>query len=143
MNIQGLDHIGVIVNSIEDSKPFYTEILGMKYTGKAKSEITGDAYAHFIYNNNGLDSHVELIEVSNNSPIKKAGLNQEGINHIAYRVDDIEIAIEELKRAGCEIALKLTEIGDITFAYAETGDGYIFEVMEFPSKYNNSFEVPC
>lgn len=114
----------------------------MEYTGQARSEVTGDTYAHFISTNkNDLDSHIELVEVSNQSPLVKAGLDQEGISHIAYRVEDVGLSLEDLEAAGSEIVLEPTVIEDITFAYAGVKDGYVFEVMEFPEKYDNSYEI--
>lgn len=143
MKLEHIDHIGVIVNSAEESLDFYTEALGLNYEGKATSEITGDSYYHLVFDKDGLDSHLELVEVSEKSPLKKAEMDRNGINHIAYRVDDVESAVKDLSKAGCEAILEPTVIGEITFAYLKVADDYVFEVMEMPEKYDNSSEVPA
>lgn len=142
MNLKNIDHIGIIVGNSDMSKEFYTKVLGMKFTGKAKSNITGDIYTHLVHFINGtMDSHIELVEISDKSPLKKAKISKLGISHIAYRVDDIESALRELKNAENEIILDVTVIGDIKFAYVKTKDNYVFEVMEMPEKYANSYQV--
>jgi len=137
-----LDHVAVVVESAKKSLDFYQGVLGMKLTGKAKSKVTGDTYTHLIHQKEGVyDSHVELVEVSKKSPLAKAKMANPGINHMAYRVKDIKSTIEDFRRDGYKILLKPTVIGDITFAYVRTKDNYVFEVMEMPSKYKNSYEV--
>ena len=142
IDLSHIDHIGIIVDSSDKSMKFYTEILGMEFQGKASSKITGDTYTHLILRRkSGLDSHIELVEVSNQSPLTKAKMAKTGISHIAYRVDDVDSALKTLETAGNEIVLKPTIIGDIKFAYVKTKDNYVFEVMEFPAKYENSYQI--
>lgn len=143
VKLKKIDHIGIIVASSDESIKFYTEVLGMNLKGKAKSEVTGDTYTHLVLEKEGsLDSHLELVEVSDKSPLAKVGLAKKGLSHIAYQVDDVESAIKKLNTAGCETVLPPTKIGDIKFAYVKVKDGYVFEIMEIPEKYDNSYQVP-
>lgn len=142
IDLSHIDHIGIIVDSSDKSMTFYTEVLGMEFQGKAVSKITGDTYTHLILKRKmGLDSHIELVEVSKKSPLTKAQMTKTGISHIAYRVADVESALKELETAGNAVVLKPTIIGEIKFAYVKTQDNYVFEVMEFPAKYQNSYQI--
>lgn len=122
LDLTQLDHAGVIVESGEDAINFYTATLGMEHTGTASSEQTGDTYVHLVArgDDGAIESHVELVEVSAESPLAEAGMDEPGLNHVAYEVKDVEGALEELEAAGCETVLPATVIDDITFAYVHT-----------------------
>jgi len=140
--LSNIDHIGIIVDSSDRSIKFYTDVLKMEFMGKASSKVTGDTYTHIILEKeHRLDSHIELVEVSKKSPLTKANMAKTGISHVAYRVDDVESALKELENGENEIILKSTIIGEIKFAYVKTKDNYVFEVMEFPEKYQNSYQI--
>ena len=84
VNLKNIDHIGIVVDSSEKSINFYTNVLGMKFIGKAKSEVTGDTYTHLILQKkNKLDSHIEFVEITEKSPMVKANMKT-GIIHVAY-----------------------------------------------------------
>lgn len=81
-----VNHIGVIVNDVEKSAKFYVDNFGAKITRRHKDErIT----IIFVSSGNGV---VELIEYLKDDEKKKLG-----IDHIAYTVDDIEEALQNLK----------------------------------------------
>ena len=95
MKILGIEHLGIAVNSIEESAPFWKHVLKIKHhsTETVDSEgVTTDIYD----TGNG---KVELLEsISEDSPIKKFLDNRGvGIHHVCFEVDDIKSAINELK----------------------------------------------
>ena len=94
--IHKIAHIGIAVKSIEEAEKFYTGVLGFKVHDR---ENLKEIKASFIPIG---DTAVELLQSTTpegviNRFIEKRG---EGVQHIAYQVDNIEKALEELKAKG-------------------------------------------
>ena len=99
--INSVDHIAIAVKSLDDKIPFYRDILGLKFLGTEEVPSQKVKVAFFTVG----DTHIELLEpISSESPIaaflEKKG---EGIHHIAYKVDDINKSIEEMKAKGLQM----------------------------------------
>jgi len=94
--IQKIAHIGVAVKNIEEAEKFYAEVLKMAILDR---ENLKDIKAAFIPVG---DTALELLQSTApegviNKFIERRG---EGIHHIAYEVDNIEKALEDLKAKG-------------------------------------------
>ncbi len=98
MNIMKLDHIGIAVKNLDETLKFYTEVLGLELHG---TEVVEEQKVKVAFLPVG-DTEVELLEsTSEDGPIAKfIEKNGEGIQHMAFKVDNIEEAIEELKAKG-------------------------------------------
>ena len=98
MNISKIDHIGIAVKNLDETLKFYTEILGLELHG---TEVVEEQKVRVAFLPVG-DTEVELLEsTSEDGPIAKfIEKNGEGIQHIAFKVDDIEAAIAEMKEKG-------------------------------------------
>jgi len=138
LKLKRLDHIAIVVKSIEDASKYFSELLGFEVKSITKSDVTGDRYCAMVKNNIVL----ELVEVSNRSPLYKAGKIRKGLNHIAYTVENIEEALEELKKAGGQIFTETITHGKIKFNYVKLKDELILEVMEIPKEYEYAYQVP-
>jgi len=101
MESKKINHIGIAVKSIENSVPFYRDVLGMTYEG---SEEVAEQKVRVAFLGVG-ESRIELLEpTSPDSPV--AGFlvkNGEGIHHIAYEVPDLEGALAHLQAAGVRL----------------------------------------
>jgi len=88
------------------------------------------------------DFVLELVEVSEKSPLRRAGPVKPGLSHIAFLVDNIDEAVQELRNAG---ALILSEehvvFGKIKFNYAKLKNDLILEVMEIPEGFEHAYEA--
>lgn len=99
-----LDHIGVAVRNIEDTIHFYENVLSATLIDRYRSDAKGVESEIAIMDVNG--DRTELLAPTNNetSPIarfiKQKG---KGVHHIAYRVDDLDAALEELEQQGIRI----------------------------------------
>ena len=95
MKILKIDHLGIAVNSIEDGKSFWTDVLGLDFQG---SETVAEQKVTTAFFPVG-ESEVELLEsTAPDGPIAKyIEKKGQGIQHIAFRVDNIENALAELK----------------------------------------------
>jgi len=137
VKLGNLDHIAVVVESIEQSSKYYQDLLGFEIRGTIKSEETGDTYCAMTKD----DIVLELVEVSKKSPLLAAGPVRKGISHIAYLVDDIEAAIKGLRAAGAQIlAEKSVVFGNVKFNYAKMRNDLILEVMEIPKGYRHAYQ---
>lgn len=135
-----LDHIGMAVNSVEDSKKFFEKLLSCKF-----SEIKEVDFEK-VRVSFSEDSHnkIELVEAtSENSPrfsfmphpitsfIEKNG---EGIQHMCFEVDDISVEIERLKDLGVKAIDKEPHIGGegckVTFLNPKNTKGILIELKE-------------
>jgi len=133
-----LDHIAVVVESIEESSKYYSNLLGFQIQGTIKSKDTGDTYCAMTKD----DIVLELVEVSKKSPLLAAGPARKGISHIAYLVDDIEAALNGLRAAGAQIlAEKSIVFGRIKFNYAKMRNDVILEVMEIPHGHRHAYQA--
>ena len=88
MKILKIDHLGIAVNSIDEGKNFWSEVLGLTFEGTetvAEQKVTT---AFFPVG----ESEVELLEsTAPDGPIAKYMEKKgAGIQHIAFRVADIE-----------------------------------------------------
>jgi catechol 2,3-dioxygenase-like lactoylglutathione lyase family enzyme len=138
VKLGNLDHIAVVVESIEQSSKYYSDLLGFEIKGTVKSEETGDTYCAMTKD----DIVLELVEVSKKSPLLAAGPVRKGISHIAYLVDDIDSALKGLKAAGAQIlSEKSIVFGKIEFNYAKLSNELILEVMEIPKGREHAYQA--
>lgn len=97
--IHKIAHIGVAVTNIEEAEKFYSEVLSLEIHDR---EQLREIKAAFIPVG---DTAIELLQSTNPEGviakfIEKKG---EGIHHIAYQVDNIEKALEDLKAKGVSL----------------------------------------
>jgi len=127
-----IDHIGIAVNSIENSLKFYEEVLGLKYAGE---EVVSAQQVKTAFLTTG-DSEIELLEATEpESPIARfIAKKGEGIQHIALQVEDIEAALRELAAQGVRLIDKTPRLGAggkrIAFLHPADASGVLLELSE-------------
>ncbi|MGM0840071.1 MAG: methylmalonyl-CoA epimerase [Bacillota bacterium] len=132
-----IDHIGVAVRNIEDTIRFYENVLGAKLIDRYRSDAKGVESEIAIMEVEG--ARTELLAPTNNdtSPIarfiKQKG---KGVHHIAYRVDDLDAALEELKQKGIRIledSLRINKHGRrLIYLNPADTEGTIIEYCDYP-----------
>ena len=137
MKILSIDHIGVAVNSIDSGVDFWADILGLEFAGKetvAEQKVTT---AFFPVG----ESEVELLEsTSPDGPVarylEKKG---EGVQHIAFRGENIEDSLRELKEKGVKLIDETPRIGaggaKIAFLHPKATQGVLVELCERSSSH--------
>ncbi len=132
MKILKIDHLGIAVKSIEDARKLYEEGLGLHFEGTetvAEQKVTT---AFFPVG----DSEVELLEsTADNGPVAKfIERRGEGIHHIAFRVENIEEALKELKVQGVKLIDEKPRMGaggaKIAFLHPKATFGVLIELCE-------------
>lgn len=132
MDLSKVDHIGIAVKSIEEALKFYEDALGIKCVGE---EIVEEQKVKTAFLPVG-DTEVELLESTSEEGtiakfIEKKG---EGIHHIAFRVDNIEKSLEELKAKGIRLIDEKPRLGaggaKIAFIHPKSTGGVLIEISE-------------
>lgn len=130
--IKKIDHIGIAVHSLEQSLPFYTDILKLPLL---KVEEVASEKVKIAFLQVG-ESKLELLEPTEaNSPIKKF-LDQrgEGIHHIALGVESIQARISEIKEQGIRMIQDQPKEGAdgsfIAFLHPKSTGGVLYELCE-------------
>jgi len=127
-----VDHIGIAVKNLEETLKFYTEVLGLKLHG---TEVVEEQKVKVAFLPIG-DTEVELLEsTSSEGPIAKfIEAKGEGIQHIAFRVKDIEAALAELKEKGIRLIDEKPRYGaggaKIAFLHPKATYGILIELCE-------------
>lgn len=132
MKVLKLDHIGIAVKDLEESLKFYEDILGLKCEG---TEVVAEQKVKVAFLPVG-DTEVELLESTDEEgPIAKfIEKKGEGIQHLAFRVDNIEAAIEEMKEKGVKMIDEKPRYGAggarIAFCHPKSTNGILIELSE-------------
>ena len=127
-----INHIGIAVKNLENSIPFYRDQLGMEFEG---SEEVTEQKVRVAFLKVG-ESRIELLEpTSPDSPVAKfLEKNGEGIHHMAYEVDNIEVAIAELKEKGVRLIDEQPRHGAhgslIAFLHPKATGGVLTEICQ-------------
>jgi methylmalonyl-CoA epimerase len=132
MKIKNIDHIGIAVRSIEQAGKFYTDVLGLAIED-IETVVEQKVNVAFIPIT---DSEVELLEsVEPDGPVAKyIEKRGEGIQHIAFRVDNIDRCLEELKEKGVRLIDETPRHGaggaKIAFIHPKETNGVLVEICE-------------
>ena len=130
--IKDLDHVAIVVSNMDRSIEFYTDILGLRLIldgrpsgGEKKSSLGTKSKA------------IVALSENKNRSLQK-GEYAEGINHVAFGVDDIEKSSQILKDKGIEfIEIKMGEDGKGKAYHFLDPDGLELEIYDDSGK-----EVP-
>ncbi|OQX63258.1 MAG: methylmalonyl-CoA epimerase [Desulfococcus sp. 4484_241] len=135
MKILKVDHLGIAVNSIEEGKNFWSDILGLPLEGVETVEEQKVTTAFLPVG----ESEVELLEsTSPDGPVAKyIEKKGQGIQHVAFRVDDIDAALAELKEKGVQLIDQVPRRGAgggrIAFLHPKATGGVLVELCERPN----------
>lgn len=130
MKIKRIAHLGIAVKDLESALKFFTQGLPLEVT---HTEDFQGMKIGFVPVG---DSSIELLQdTSGNSPIGKyLEINGEGIHHIAFEVDDIHQALEELKARGVKLIDETPRQGahgmSIAFMHPKGTHGILMELCQ-------------
>ena len=124
-----IDHIGIAVKSIEESKKFYEEVLGLECY---KIEEVTDQKVKTAFFKIG-QVKIELLEPTDpESPVAKfLEKKGPGFQHIAYFVENVNDAISDAKAKGCQAIDERSRKGadgmNIGFLHPKSTEGILTE----------------
>ncbi|MFZ5647183.1 MAG: methylmalonyl-CoA epimerase [Bacillota bacterium] len=130
--IKKIDHIGIAVKDINEAVKLYEGLLGLRVT---EIEEVAEQKVRVAFLPTG-DSEVELLEsTSPDGPIARfIEKNGEGIQHIAFRVENLEEKLAELKEKGVRLIDEKPRRGAggamIAFLHPKSTFGTLVELCE-------------
>jgi len=130
--IKKIDHIGIAVRSLEETLPFYTDILKLPLLGieEVESEKLKVAFLK------AGETKLELLEPTSGESavakfIEKRG---EGLHHVALGVDSIQERINEIKEKGISMINDVPKTGaggaQVAFMHPKSTKKVLFELCE-------------
>ena len=132
--IQKIAHIGVAVKDMEETERFYTEVLSLGISGR---ESVGEINITIIPVG---DTMIELLQSTTPDGVISKFIDEKGagIHHIAYQVDDIDKALEDLKAKGVRLIDEQPRGGihnsRIAFLSPQSSYGVAIELVEHKKK---------
>jgi lactoylglutathione lyase len=119
-------YVGIRVTNLQKSIDFYTKLLGMKVTGRSKIEQTKGEAVSLESEKGGFI--LELNYYGDDSPYNIKYVTGECLDHLAFKVDDLDKALEEASRNGHRTILQMKADGN-RWAYVEDPDGIWIELF--------------
>lgn len=130
-----IDHVAIVVKDLEATLRLYTSVLGFK-----------EVYREVIYDQGveavGLEAGASFIELllplDEESPVARfRGNSPTKLHHTAYRVDDIQAKLEELRAAGVRLIDESPRHGAhgnlIAFLHPKATGGVLIELCQPPA----------
>ena len=130
--LKKINHIGIAVRTLETAIPFYRDILRMSFMGMEKVAGYKVKVAFFQIG----ESKIELLQPTSEDSFLSEFLqkNGDGIHHIAYEVEDIELALNLLDAAGTKMIDKAPRQGahgaSVAFIHPESSQGILTELCQ-------------
>jgi len=127
-----IDHVAIVVKDLDATLRFYTQTLGFKEVFR---EVVYDQGVETVGLKAG-NSFVELLlPLDEKSPIARyRGDAAAKLHHTAYRVDDLEAKLAELKSAGVRLIDEQPRRGAhgglIAFLHPKATDGVLIELCQ-------------
>ncbi|HVS27921.1 MAG TPA: methylmalonyl-CoA epimerase [Solirubrobacteraceae bacterium] len=127
-----IDHVGVAVESIDDSLELYRESFGMALVHREVVEQQGVEAALLDVG----DGHVELLApLGPETPVGKfLARRGPGLHHVAYRVADVEQTLASLRAAGLPLIDETPRVGirdsRVAFLHPQATGGVLTEVVQ-------------
>ena len=131
-----LDHLGVAVRAIDESLAFWSSALGATVSDREEVPAEKVRTAFLPVG----DARVELLEPTDPSSTVARFLERygEGIHHVCFRVDDIEAALERLRKNGVEPIGEAPRPGAggcrVAFLHPRDTGGILIELSEPPGE---------
>lgn len=130
MNISHIEHIGIAVKSIEESKKYYEDVLGLECYSVEEVKDQKVKTAFFKVG----DTKIELLEsTSPDGPIGKyIERKGEGIHHIAFAVPDTTASLKKAEGKGIRLVDQVSRKGaeglSIGFLHPKSTQGVLTEL---------------
>jgi len=123
-------YVGIRVKNMKKSIDFYTKFLGMKDKGHSRIEVTKGDVA-FLESEDGKVG-IELNHYDAKSPFNAKYVVGEGLDHLAFGVEDLDASLEQARKLGYKI-LKEVKTEKSRWAYVEDPNGIWVELFKISS----------
>ncbi len=129
--IKKIDHIAIVVRSVEEALQAYQEALGLKPIDIKEMPEDAVKVAFLPVG----ESEIELVEpITDDSGVAKfLEKRGEGMHHICLEVDDLEATLQELRAKGVRLIDEKPRQGAhgrIAFLHPKSAHGVLIELIE-------------
>lgn len=129
-----LDHIGIATPSLDESLALYTGVFGQEIELRETLESQG---VEVVLLRCGEESIELLAPTRADSPVGKFLAERgPGLHHVAYRVDDVQAALNSAREAGIELVDLAPRIGAgghrVAFLHPRSTGRALIELVEKP-----------
>ncbi len=110
MSIQRLSHIGICVNNLEQSKQFYCEVFGFEQVAELELpdnpssntllELPATHIQAAFLERDGTRLELLYYKTPGQEPVDVKKMNQTGITHLSFRVQQMDDVIAAVEGAG-------------------------------------------
>jgi len=127
-----IEHIGIAVANLEDASFIYEKLFGAP--AYKEEEVVSERVKTAFFRSG--PNKIELLEGTNpESPISKfIAKKGEGIHHIAFEVEDIEMELARLKNEGFIILNEVPKKGAdnklVAFLHPKSTNGVLIELCQ-------------
>lgn len=129
-----IDHVAIIVRNIEQALMFYRDTLGIA-PSEIKEVPSEQVRIAFLPMGGPGGSEIELIEptTADSSLTKFLKKRGEGMHHICLEVENIDMALQEMREKGAAVLDKEPRIaaeGRAIFLHPKGTNGVLLELLE-------------
>jgi methylmalonyl-CoA/ethylmalonyl-CoA epimerase len=132
MLLTEIDHVAIAVRDLESAIDYYKRAFGAEVDHREIVESDGVEEALLRV----ADSYIQLLTPTrDDSPVAKAIEKRgEGLHHVAYRVDDIDRTLDQLRDAGVALIDSEARIGirgsRVAFVHPKSTGSVLTELVE-------------
>jgi len=131
--IEKVDHIAIVVRSIEEGLQGYEGALGFELTEVKEMPEQAVRIAFLPVG----ESEIELVEplTADSGVARFLEKRGEGLHHICFKVDDIEVALQDLAAQGVRLIDQRPRQGAhgrVAFLHPKSAHGVLIELIEKP-----------
>lgn len=127
-----LDHIGIAVKDLDQAMKLYQDTFGIEPSVVYESSYTKAKIAFFPIG----EVRIELMQPVNPDSVLGTFLEKrgEGIQHVAYKVKDVDRSLTELERKGVQLidkkSRKVRENERVGFLHPKSTNGVLIELIQ-------------
>src|ERR687891_1428224 len=128
--LRQIDHIGIAVNNLDETVAFYRQVMGLEVSA---TEVFNGMKIAFLRIG---DSELELLEdlTPDGAIARHVGKRGEGVQHVAFRVDNIEQALQDMRAKGIALIDERPRLGArharVAFLHPKSTKGVLIEFVE-------------
>jgi methylmalonyl-CoA/ethylmalonyl-CoA epimerase len=136
MILRSVDHIGIAVSDLPAAIQFYTSVLGLRLVCREDNPDHQVSEAMLAPADPGATAIVQLVAPLNSqSPLSRfLDRTGPGVQHVAFRVSDVEHAAAEYRRRGLRLLYDSPKPGTrgsrINFVHPKDTGGVLLELVE-------------